>query len=48
MLSLKRINKNNSIIETFIVESNNSLLGLLDEEKIIDIKVIKPKVLQTN
>lgn len=44
LLSLKNIKENNYVIETFIVEDNISLLGALEEEKIIDIKLIPPKV----
>lgn len=46
MLSIKNINVNLSIIETFIVENNISLLGALNNETILNIALIPPKILQ--
>ena len=46
ILSLKKIKNNFYIIETFIVEENISLIGTLEEEKILDIKIIPPKISQ--
>lgn len=45
LLSIKNINKNLSIIETFIIENNISLLGALKSEKILNIELIAPKIL---
>lgn len=42
MFSLKNIENGRVILETFIVENDISLLGALEEEKIIDIKLISP------
>jgi len=47
LLSIKNINKNLNVIETFIVENNISLLGALKNEKILRIELIPPKILQT-
>ena len=41
MLSIKELYKNNYIIETFIVEDNNLLIGGLKQIKIKKIKLIK-------
>ena len=46
ILSLKLIKNNSYVIETFIVENNISLLGTLNEEKIINIEFIPPRILQ--
>lgn len=42
MFSLKNIGEGRTILETFIVENNISLLGALEEEKIIKIELISP------
>lgn len=41
LLSLKEINREESIIETFIIENDISLLGALKEEKIQNITLLK-------
>lgn len=41
-LSLKEINKNHFIIETFIVENDITLIGLLESEKILNIYMYRP------
>ena len=45
MLSLKNIKENIYVIETFIVERDLKLIGSLEEEDIIDIKLYKNKEL---
>ena len=42
ILSLKKINNNRTIIETFIVDNDISLLGALKNKKIISIELISP------
>ncbi len=41
-LSLKKIDKNHFIIETFIVENDITLIGLLESEKILNIYMYRP------
>ena len=41
-LSLKEIDKNHFIIETFIVENDITLIGLLESEKILNIYMYRP------
>ena len=48
LVSLKNIKKDLFIIETFIIETNISLLGNLSEEKIINIELLPPKMLISN
>ena len=42
MFSLKNIGNERTILETFIVENNISLLGALKEEKVKSIELISP------
>lgn len=42
MFSLKNIDNDRTIIETFIVDNDISLLGALENEKIISIELISP------
>jgi len=44
LLSIKKINKKLNVIETFIIESDITLLGALKEEKILNIELIPPKL----
>ena len=47
MLSIRDANSSQSIIETFIVEEDLTLLQFLKEEKIIKIELIKENSYQT-
>ena len=43
ILSIKKINDTSNIVETFIVEDNPLLIGSLDNEKIVNIKMVSNK-----